>query len=153
MLERHIPEVTPHRVTARVLRHGLSATALTVPRSPDFIRCFRGVVLSNCTATSLRINWPQPSPHRNSTAPMPGLMISVEFRLHPVASAVRVIGHRRHVWLLSMEQEPDPMSPHRWRPQPAVERNQPWRKPKTRFWRRAAGAGSTDRHLTVGQSW
>ena len=32
------------------------------------------------------------------------------------------------------------MSPHRWRPQPAVERNQPWRKPKTRFWRRAAGA-------------
>ena len=62
--------------------------------------------------TSPRINWFLPSPHQNSTAPMPGLMVSLEFRLHPVAFAVRVIGHRRHVWFLSMEREPDPMSLH-----------------------------------------
>ncbi len=63
--------------------------------------------------TSPRINWFLPSPHQISSAPMPGLMVSLEFRLHPVAFAVRVIGHRRHVWFLSMEREPEPMSRHR----------------------------------------
>ena len=79
-----------------------------------------GSQLLTTSTTSLRINRSPRSLHWNCTAPMPRLMVSLEFRLHPVAFAVRVIGHRRHVWFLSMEQEPDPMSLHRsWAPPPA----------------------------------
>ena len=69
--------------------------------------------LDAADVTSPRINWFLPSPHQNSNAPLPGLMVFLEFRLYLVAFAVRVIGHRRYVWFLSMEREPDPMSPHR----------------------------------------
>ena len=51
---------------------------------------------------------------------MAGLMVSLEFRLLPMASASKVIGHRV-VHLAPFSQgEPGPMSPHR-----RVQRCQP----------------------------
>jgi hypothetical protein len=51
---------------------------------------------------------------------MAGLMVSLEFRLLPMASASKVIGHRVvHVAPFS-QGEPGPMSPHR-----RVQRCQP----------------------------